>query len=87
MRFITFKKLEGKNFLSFGNTPVTIDLKPGVNAITGSNLDKEDSANGCGKSAITEILYFAIYGNTLREIGNDFITNSFTKGDLSLIHI
>ena len=81
MRFITFKKLEGKNFLSFGNTPVTIDLKPGVNAITGSNLDKEDSANGCGKSAITEILYFAIYGNTLREIGNDFITNSFTKGD------
>ena len=79
MRFITFKRLEGKNFLSFGDTPVTIDLRPGVNAIIGTNLDKEDSKNGAGKSSVTELLYYSLYGTTLREISKDFIENSVTK--------
>jgi DNA repair exonuclease SbcCD ATPase subunit len=79
MRFITFKSLETKNFLSFGDKLTTIVLKPGVNAITGTNLDKEDSKNGAGKSAITELLYYALYGTTLREIGKDYIQNSVTK--------
>ena len=43
MRFITFKALEGKNFLSFGDTPIQVNLRPGVNAIIGTNYDKEDS--------------------------------------------
>jgi DNA repair exonuclease SbcCD ATPase subunit len=79
MRFITFKRLEGKNFLSFGDTPVTIDLRPGVNAIIGTNLDKEDSKNGAGKSSVTELLYYSLYGTTLREISKDYIENSVTK--------
>lgn len=79
MRFITFKTLKGKNFLSFGDALATVDLKPGVNAITGTNYDKEDSKNGVGKSCITEFLYYALYGNTLREIPKDYIQNSFTK--------
>lgn len=79
MRFITFKKLKAKNFLSFGDKSTTIELKDGVNTITGINLDKEDSKNGAGKSAITEILYYALYGTTLREISKDFIQNSVTK--------
>jgi len=79
MRFITFKRLEGKNFLSFGDTLVTIDLRPGVNAIIGTNLDKEDSKNGAGKSSVTELLYYSLYGTTLREISKDFVENSVTK--------
>lgn len=80
MRFITFKTLEGKNFLSFGNTPIKVDLRPGVNAIIGTNYDKEDSKNGAGKSSITELLYYSLYGTTLREISKDHIQNSLTKG-------
>lgn len=79
MRFVTFKRLEGKNFLSFGDDLSVIDLRPGVNAIIGSNLDKEDSKNGAGKSSITEMLYYALYGTTIREISKDYIQNSFTK--------
>lgn len=79
MRFITFKSLEGKNFLSFGDNIVHIDLRPGVNAIIGTNLDKEDSKNGAGKSSITELLYYSLYGTTLREISKDHIQNSLTR--------
>lgn len=79
MRFITFKTLEAKNFLSFGDTLITVNLQPGVNAITGINLDKEDSKNGAGKSSITEILYYCLYGSTLREISKDHIQNSLTR--------
>ena len=80
MRFIIFKSLESQNFLSFGNAPIKVDLRPGVNAIIGTNLDKEDSKNGAGKSSITELLYYSLYGVTLREISKDFIQNSITKG-------
>lgn len=79
MKVITFKTIEGKNFLSFGNSAVKIDLQKGVNVITGTNLDKEDSKNGVGKSSISELLYFGLYGSTLREISKDFIQNSITK--------
>ena len=79
MRFITFKTLEGKNFLSFGDNLVHVDLRPGVNAIIGTNYDKEDSKNGAGKSSITELLYYSLYGTTLREISKDHIQNSSTK--------
>lgn len=79
MRFITFKSLKGKNFLSFGDNLAHVDLRPGVNAIIGTNLDKEDSKNGAGKSSITELLYYSLYGTTLREISKDHIQNSLTK--------
>lgn len=79
MRFITFKTLEGKNFLSFGNTPIKASLRPGVNTIIGTNCDKEDSKNGAGKSSITEMLYYALYGTTLREICKDHIQNTVTN--------
>ena len=79
MRFITFKSLEGKNFLSFGDDLAKIDLHQGVNTIIGTNYDKEDSKNGAGKSSITELLYYCLYGATLREIPKDNIQNSITN--------
>jgi DNA repair exonuclease SbcCD ATPase subunit len=79
MRLIVFKELEGRNFLSFGDTPSQICLRPGVNAIIGTNLDKEDCKNGAGKSSVTELLYYSLYGSTLREVSKDYIQNSLTK--------
>lgn len=79
MRLINFKSLTIKNFLSVGETPITINLQSGVNVITGINYDKEDSKNGVGKSTIADALYFALFGTTIRELSKDLIVNSFTK--------
>ena len=79
MRLVNFKSLTIKNFLSVGETPVTINFQPGVNVITGINYDKEDSKNGVGKSTIADALYFSLFGTTIRELSKDLIVNSFTK--------
>ncbi len=79
MRLVNFKSLTIKNFLSVGETPVSINFQPGVNVITGTNYDKEDSKNGVGKSTIADALYFALFGTTIRELSKDLIVNSFTK--------
>jgi DNA repair exonuclease SbcCD ATPase subunit len=79
VRLVNFKSLTIKNFLSVGETPVTINFQPGVNVITGTNYDKEDSKNGVGKSTIADALYFALFGTTIRELPKDLIVNSFTK--------
>jgi DNA repair exonuclease SbcCD ATPase subunit len=79
VRLVNFKSLTIKNFLSVGETPVTINFQPGVNVITGTNYDKEDSKNGVGKSTIADALYFALFGTTIRELSKDLIVNSFTK--------
>lgn len=79
MRLVNFKSLIIKNFLSVGETPVTIDFQTGVNVITGINYDKEDSKNGVGKSTIADALYFSLFGATIRELSKDLIVNSFTK--------
>jgi len=76
MKFIEFKKLYIKNFLSIGDEYVEVDFKKGLNIITGSNKDKEDRRNGVGKSAIADAIYFAVFGTTLRDIKKDFISNN-----------
>ena len=80
MKQIQFKKLIIKNFLSVGETPVTIDFKPGLHIITGINKDKVNRRNGVGKSTISDALYFALYGNTLRELKKEFIANNISSG-------
>jgi DNA repair exonuclease SbcCD ATPase subunit len=79
VRLINFKTLSIKNFLSIGTTPVVINFNPGINIITGTNLDKEDSKNGVGKSTIVDSLYFAFFGTTIRELNKDLIPNAYTK--------
>lgn len=81
MHLVNFKRLEIKNFLSVGNTPIQINFKSGVNIITGTNLDKEDSKNGVGKSTIVEALHFTLFGSTIRELNKDLIVNSKIKKD------
>jgi len=76
MKKIIFKKLSIKNFLSVGNTPVTVDFKTGLHIITGLNRDKEDRRNGVGKSTVADAIYFAIFGETLRELKKEHIVNN-----------
>lgn len=80
MKNIFFKKLTIKNFLSVGETPVEVDFRPGLHIITGINKDKVDRRNGVGKSTIADALYFALYGNTLRELKKEFICNNISSG-------
>jgi len=76
---VIFKELTVRNFLSVGDTsPLTLVFKSGINVITGINKDKEDSKNGVGKSTVVDALYFAMFGNTVRELNKELIINSFT---------
>ena len=75
MKRINFTKITIKNFLSIGNEPLTVNFKQGVSVIRGVNKDEEDIANGCGKSCILDAFYFAIFGNTMRELPKQFIIN------------
>jgi DNA repair exonuclease SbcCD ATPase subunit len=76
---VNFEKLVIENFLSIGNKPVEIDFKPGLHIITGSNKDQSDRRNAVGKSTILDGLSFVLFGNTLRELKKEFITNNITK--------
>lgn len=49
MKYITFKTLKIKNFLSVGEDDVCINFNKGLHIITGINRDKEDRRNGVGK--------------------------------------
>lgn len=80
MKSVIFKSLKIQNFLSVGNTPVGIEFGKGINLITGINKDKPDRRNAIGKSTIADSLYFAIFGEPLREIKKDLIVNNITGG-------
>lgn len=80
MKSVTFTKLTAKNFLSIGEDPVTVEFTEGLHVITGINRDKPDRRNAIGKSTIADSLYFAIFGDTLRDIKKDLIPNNITGG-------
>lgn len=79
MKYINFKRVQIKNFLSVGEEPVVVDFNTGLNIITGSNKDKVDRRNGVGKSTVADSIYFAIYGDTLRPVKRDHIINNITQ--------
>ena len=79
MKNIIFNKISIKNFLSVGNHPVTVDFKRGLHIITGINKDKEDRRNGVGKSTIADAVYFAVFGETLRDLKKENIINNVNR--------
>ncbi len=79
MKNIIFNRVKIQNFLSVGSEPVVIDFNPGLHIITGVNRDKEDRRNGVGKSTIADAIYFAVFGETLRDVKKEHIVNSTTK--------
>ena len=85
MKIVKFKDITIKNFLSFGNDPVSLNFEKGLHIITGINRDKSDRQNGVGKSGLVESLYFAIFGTTIRELKKDLIHNSFTNDTCSVV--
>lgn len=84
MKNINFRKITIKNFLSVGPEPVVIDIREGLNIIRGINRDEEGTMNGCGKSAVMDSFYFAIFGNTLRELSKQYIVNRKTGKNCSV---
>ena len=85
MKNITFNKISIKNFLSVGNQPVTVDFKKGLHIITGINKDKEDRRNGVGKSTIADAVYFAVFGETLRDLKKEHVINNVNKKNCEVI--
>ena len=79
MKYVDFKSVKIRNFLSIGQEPVEMSFRQGLNVITGVNRDKEDRRNGVGKSTIADAIHFAIFGETIRELSKDFIVNSINK--------
>ena len=58
-----------------------MDFNQGLHVITGINYDKPDRRNAIGKSTIADAIYFAIFGETLRDIKKDLISNNVTSGN------
>lgn len=80
MKTINFTRIAIQNFLSIGEEPVVVNFKCGLHVLTGKNIDKPERRNAVGKSTIADSLYFAIFGETLREIKKDLIVNNITGG-------
>jgi DNA repair exonuclease SbcCD ATPase subunit len=76
---VVFKTLKVKNFLSIGKTPVVVDFQKGLNIITGINKDLMDRQNGTGKSSLVDSFYFALFGETTRELKKEFVVNNLTN--------
>ena len=85
------ESVEFKNFLSFGSRVTNVPFLPGVNLVSGIDLDKKKS-NGAGKSSFLETVPFALFGQVHRNIKKEQITNwknrrncevilNFTKGE------
>jgi len=85
MKSINFNKISIKNFLSVGNQPVVVDFKRGLHIITGINKDKEDRRNGVGKSTVADAIYFAVFGETLRDLKKENIINNVNRKSCEII--
>jgi DNA repair exonuclease SbcCD ATPase subunit len=80
MKKVNFTKIVIQNFLSVGETPVEVEFRKGLHILTGDNKDKPDRQNAVGKSTVADAIYFAVFGETLREIKKELITNNITGG-------
>jgi len=87
MQYVFFKSIKITNFLSVGKRPVAVDFKPGLNIITGRNLDKADRANGVGKSTVADAIHFALYGSTIRDLKKENIVNNLYPEDVCEVEL
>lgn len=88
---IRIKSVTAKNFLSIGNVTQSVSLdRTDLTLILGENLDLggDDSGarNGTGKSALLNIVSYALYGNALTNIKKDNLINR-TNGKGMLVTI
>ena len=78
MNKLEIDKIEFKNFMSYGNTWQTIDIKKGITVITGEDLNTSRS-NGSGKSSLLETISFGFYGKTIKSVKKEKIVNWFNN--------
>jgi DNA repair exonuclease SbcCD ATPase subunit len=74
---IKFKTIKFKNILSYGNSWSEFAFETGVTRIMGKNGD--------GKSAITEAIYFSLWGKPYRNINQGQLINSINRTGLEVI--
>lgn len=88
---IKIKSITAKNFLSIGNVTQSVNLdRTDLTLILGENLDLggDDSGarNGTGKSALLNIVSYALYGHALTNIKKDNLINR-TNGKAMLVTV
>lgn len=93
---LIFKKLEIRNFLSFGNNTQELNLEfNGTTLILGNNLDI-GGANGVGKTTVINAISYALFNKPISNISKERLINKtnntkntqmdvrlfFSKGDI-----
>lgn len=81
MSDLTFKSLKFRNFMSFGNVPVVIDLsKPGTCFITGENLD-DGGSSGAGKTTLINALSYVLFDKVPSKVSKERLINRTNKDE------
>ena len=83
---MNIKNIEIQNFLIIGQAVVDLSNR-GLCRIAGENSDDAtSSSNGAGKSSIIEAIYWALFGETLRNVRTaDGVVNNKAKKDCSVV--
>lgn len=71
---LTILSIEARNFLSYGDIWTNVDLKKGLNLITGIDIQKKRS-NGAGKTSFMEIIMFSLFGQVSKGLKQSQIIN------------
>ena len=76
MSQLNLEKVKWKNFLSYGEqwSEVQLNRSP-ITLIKGVIGDSSQSSNGSGKSTITDVISFVLYGKTIRKSKKGNIVN------------
>ncbi len=79
MNELNIKKIEVKNFLSVGNTPIIIEFNNKMNFVWGWNYST-NSSNGCGKTVLFfSAIFYALFGESGRDIKQNNLINYYNK--------
>lgn len=85
---LTLLELTIRNFLSYGNVPVTLKLnEPIATLIVGEDLDNTSEgrrSNGVGKTSIINAIAYALYGKPIADISVDNLVNNINKKELEV---
>lgn len=86
MRELKFKYAKARNFLCYGPEEIEINFEKlgNIVVVLAKNLDvhDNDSSNGAGKSSLPNLVIYALFGKTLKNMNQEEIINHHTGKDL-----